>query len=98
LGLPDESERLEILQIHTKKMKMADDVNLKLIAADTHNCVGSDLAAICRMAATHQVRKKMHLIDLDEDTIDAVVLESLLVTMENMRFAVCFIAEQKSQV
>jgi hypothetical protein len=34
-----------------------------------------------------QIREKMDLIDLDEDTIDAEVLDSLGVTMENMRFA-----------
>jgi transitional endoplasmic reticulum ATPase len=34
-----------------------------------------------------QIRKKMDLIDLEEDTIDAEVLDSLGVTIENMRFA-----------
>jgi transitional endoplasmic reticulum ATPase len=34
-----------------------------------------------------QIREKTDLIDLDEDTIDAEVLDSLGVTMENMRFA-----------
>ena len=34
-----------------------------------------------------QIREKMDLIDLDEDTIDAEALDSLGVTMENFRFA-----------
>ena len=34
-----------------------------------------------------QICEKMDLVDLDEDTIDAEVLDSLSVTMENMRFA-----------
>ena len=34
-----------------------------------------------------QIREKMDLIDLDEDTIDAEVLDSLGVTMENFRYA-----------
>ncbi len=34
-----------------------------------------------------QIREKMDLIDLDEDTIDAEVLDSLGVTIENLRFA-----------
>ncbi|XAO24565.1 hypothetical protein I312_103369 [Cryptococcus bacillisporus CA1280] len=38
-------------------------------------------------AAMQQIREKMDLIDLDEDTIDAEVLDSLGVTMENFRFA-----------
>ncbi|WWC68173.1 transitional endoplasmic reticulum ATPase [Kwoniella pini CBS 10737] len=38
-------------------------------------------------AAMQQIREKMDLIDLDEETIDAEVLDSLGVTMENFRFA-----------
>jgi len=34
-----------------------------------------------------QIREKMDMIDLDEDTIDAEVLDSLGVTMDNFRFA-----------
>ncbi|KLO05487.1 AAA ATPase, partial [Schizopora paradoxa] len=58
-----------------------------LIAADTHGYVGSDVASLCSEAAMQQIREKMDLIDLDEDTIDAEVLDSLGVTMENFRFA-----------
>jgi len=68
-------------------MKLADDVDLEQIAADTHGYVGSDIASLCSEAAMQQIREKMDLIDLDEDTIDAEVLDSLGVTMENMRFA-----------
>jgi transitional endoplasmic reticulum ATPase len=57
------------------------------IAADTHGYVGSDIASLCSEAAMQQIREKMDLIDLDEDTIDAEVLDSLGVTMENFRFA-----------
>jgi transitional endoplasmic reticulum ATPase len=39
------------------------------------------------VAAMQQICKKMELIDLDKDTIDAKVLDSLGVTMENFRFA-----------
>lgn len=57
------------------------------IAADTHGYVGSDVASLCSEAAMQQIREKMDLIDLDEDTIDAEVLDSLGVTMDNFRFA-----------
>lgn len=87
IGIPDPTGRLEILRIHTKNMKLADDVDLEQIAADTHGYVGSDLASLCSEAAMQQIREKMDLIDLDEDTIDAEVLDSLGVTMENFRFA-----------
>ena len=87
IGIPDPTGRLEILRIHTKNMKLADDVDLEQIAADTHGYVGADVASLCSEAAMQQIREKMDLIDLDEDTIDAEVLDSLGVTMENFRFA-----------
>ncbi|KAF9026330.1 AAA-domain-containing protein [Hymenopellis radicata] len=87
IGIPDPTGRLEILRIHTKNMKLADDVDLEQIAADTHGYVGSDVASLCSEAAMQQIREKMDLIDLDEDTIDAEVLDSLGVTMDNFRFA-----------
>ena len=45
------------------------------------------MASLCSEAAMQQIREKMDLIDLDEDTIDATVLDSLAVTMENFRHA-----------
>ncbi|KAJ7263192.1 P-loop containing nucleoside triphosphate hydrolase protein [Mycena haematopus] len=76
-----------ILRIHTKNMKLAEDVDLEQIAADTHGYVSSDVASLCSEAAMQQIREKMDLIDLDEDTIDAEVLDSLGVTMDNFCFA-----------
>ena len=42
--MPDEIGRMEILRIHTKNMKLAEDVDLSDIAKDTHGYVGADLA------------------------------------------------------
>jgi hypothetical protein len=39
------------MRIHTKNMKLDEDVNLELIARDTHGYVGADLAALCTEAA-----------------------------------------------
>ncbi|XP_031465034.1 transitional endoplasmic reticulum ATPase, partial [Phasianus colchicus] len=47
IGIPDATGRLEILQIHTKNMKLADDVDLEQVANETHGHVGADLAALC---------------------------------------------------
>ncbi|KAJ3043002.1 AAA ATPase cdc48, partial [Rhizophlyctis rosea] len=87
IGIPDPTGRLEILRIHTKNMKLADDVDLEQIASETHGFVGSDMASLCSEAAMQQIREKMDLIDLEEDTIDAEVLDSLAVSMENFRYA-----------
>jgi transitional endoplasmic reticulum ATPase len=55
------------------------------IAAETHGHVGADLASLCSESALQQIREKMDLIDLEDDQIDAEVLSSLAVTMENFR-------------
>jgi transitional endoplasmic reticulum ATPase len=87
IGIPDATGRLEVLRIHTKNMKLADDVELEKIAAESHGFVGADLAALCSEAALQQIREKMDLIDLEEETIDADVLNSLAVNMANFRWA-----------
>jgi transitional endoplasmic reticulum ATPase len=85
IGIPDATGRLEILRIHTKNMKLADDVDLEQVANETHGHVGSDLAALCSEAALQQIREKMDLIDLDDEHIDAEVLDALAVTQEDFR-------------
>lgn len=51
IGVPDEVGRMEILRIHTKNMKLAEDVDLAAIAKDTHGFVGADMAALCTESA-----------------------------------------------
>ena len=55
VGVPDELGRLEILHIHTRKMKLADDVKLDEIATKCHGYVGADLCSICSEAAMQHV-------------------------------------------
>ena len=75
IGIPDAVGRMEILRIHTRNMKLGDDVDLEQVAAETHGHVGADLAALCSEAALQQIREKMDLIDLEDDTIDAEILD-----------------------
>ncbi|CAN6713829.1 unnamed protein product [Malus baccata var. baccata] len=87
IGVPDEVGRLEVLRIHTKRMKLADDVDLERVAKDTHGFVGADLAALSTEAALQCIREKMDVIDLEDDTIDAEVLNSMAVTNEHFQTA-----------
>ena len=98
IGVPDQLDRMDILRIHTKNMKLAEDVDLGQIADETHGYVGSDIAALCFMAAMEQIRKKMYLIDLDDRTVDAEVLDSLSVTMEDFRSALLSSSNEISRV
>ena len=43
------------------------------------------MAALCSEAALQQIRENMDLIDLEDDNIDAEVLDSLAVTQEDFR-------------
>merc|ERR1719249_232451 len=84
IGIPDAVGRMEILRIHTKNMRLADDLDLEQVAAETHGHVGADLAALCSEAALQQIREKMDLIDLEDENIDAEVLNSLAVIRETV--------------
>ncbi len=87
IGVPDEVGRMEILRIHTKNMKLAEDVDLSDISKSTHGFVGADLAALATEAALQCIREKMDVIDIEDDTIDAEILDAMAVTNEHFRFA-----------
>ncbi|PSC71455.1 cell division cycle 48-like protein [Micractinium conductrix] len=87
IGVPDEVGRLEVLRIHTRNMKLDEDVDLEAISRDTHGYVGADLAALCTEAALQCIREKMDVIDLEDESIDAEVLNSMAVTMDNFKTA-----------
>jgi transitional endoplasmic reticulum ATPase len=87
IGVPDDNGRLEILRIHTKNMKLAGDVKLEDLAANTHGFVGADLAQLCTEAALQCIREKMDLIDLEEETIDAEILDSMAVSQDHFTSA-----------
>ncbi len=87
IGVPDEVGRLEILRIHTKNMKLDPDVDLERISKDTHGFVGADLAALCTEAALQCIREKMDVIDLEDDTIDAEILNSMGVSNDHFQTA-----------
>ncbi|KAJ9470222.1 Cell division cycle protein 48-like protein [Diplonema papillatum] len=88
IGIPDEIGRLEIISIHTKNMKLDENVDLEAVAKETHGYVGADLAQLCTEAAMNCIREKLHLIDWEDDTIDAEVLDKLFVTQAHFRDAI----------
>ncbi|KAM1060792.1 hypothetical protein ACFX2B_025134 [Malus domestica] len=89
IGVPDEVGRHEVLRIHTKNMKLTEDVDLKKIAKDTHGYVGADLAALCTEGALQCIREKMDVIDLEDEEIDAEILNSMAVTNQHLQTALC---------
>jgi transitional endoplasmic reticulum ATPase len=85
--VPDENGRLEIFRIKTRDMKLDDDVDPESIAKQTHGFVGADMAALCTEAAMQCIREKMDLIDLDDDHIDADILNQLAVSQAHFKYA-----------
>lgn len=63
------------------------------MANETHGHVGADLAALCSEAALQAIRKKMDLIDLEDETIDAEVMNSLAVTMDDFRVRTALLSQ-----
>jgi transitional endoplasmic reticulum ATPase len=79
IGVPDAAGRLQILQVHTRGMPIADDVKLEDLASTTHGFVGADLAALSKEAAMHALRKILPEIDLEQE-IPQEVLDKLQVS------------------
>jgi len=66
---PDIRGREEILRVHTRKLKLADDVNPAIIAQRTPGFVGADLANLCNEAALLAARRDkpaIFMADFDE--------------------------------
>jgi transitional endoplasmic reticulum ATPase len=76
IGVPDAAGRLQILQVHTRGMPIADDVKLEDIARTTHGFVGADLAAVSKEAAMLALRRLLPEIDLEQE-IPQEVLDKL---------------------
>ncbi|MDD5111848.1 MAG: CDC48 family AAA ATPase [Candidatus Altiarchaeota archaeon] len=87
IGVPDRAGRKEILQIHTRGMPMADDVDLDEIANTTYGFVGADLSALAREAAMSTLRGILPQIDLEKSEIPGEVLEKLEVTKKDFQEA-----------
>jgi len=59
IGVPDDDGRLEVLKIKTRNMKLSPDIDLALVAKDTHGFVGADISQLCMEAALQCIREKM---------------------------------------
>jgi transitional endoplasmic reticulum ATPase len=87
ISIPDQRGRLQILDIHTRGMPLAQDVSLDKLAQVTHGFVGADLEALCREAAMNSLRRIMPNIDYQLDEIPYDSLLKLEVTMNDFREA-----------
>ena len=83
IGVPDRNSRKEILQIHTRNMPLAEDVNLDEIANVTHGYTGADISSLAKEAAMKVLRRILPDINLQEEFIPQNILEDLRVTRDD---------------
>src|SRR5205807_1251250 len=62
---PDRIGRLQILQVHAKKIRLAPDADLEKVAALTPGFTGADLANLVNEAALHATRRGAEAVSLD---------------------------------
>jgi transitional endoplasmic reticulum ATPase len=87
IGIPDAGARREILEIHTRGMPLAADVDIERIAATTHGFVGADLESLCREAAMTVLRRVIPELDLAKQEVSYEILSGLTVSMDDFAAA-----------
>jgi len=86
IGIPDRKGRLEIFQIHTRGVPLAEGVDIGSFADTTHGFVGADIALLVKEAAMHALRKVLPQIKIEE-AIPAEIIDALKVTREDFEGA-----------
>ncbi|HEY5735160.1 MAG TPA: CDC48 family AAA ATPase [Nitrosopumilus sp.] len=81
ISVPNEDGRLEILEIHTRGMPIADDIDLKDLSSELHGYTGADIKSLCREAALKSIRRYLPEIDLETEKIPSEVLQSMQIKL-----------------
>ena len=87
IGVPDRDGRLEVLEIHTRGMPLAEDVDLKRLADVTHGFVGADLESLAKEAAIRALRRILPEINLEAQSIPGDILNKIIVKMADFQDA-----------
>lgn len=87
IGIPDRNARKAILDIYTRGMPLAEDVDMEKLAEITHGFVGADLEALAREAAMAALREIMPEIEFEKDCIPYKKILEIKVTFSHFREA-----------
>ena len=79
IGVPDKAGRNEIVQIHTRNMPLAEDVDIKRLSDITHGYTGADISSLSREAAMKALRRYMPEINLEEERVPPEILDKMVV-------------------
>ena len=66
IPLPDFEGRIQIFKIHTRKMKLADDVDFRKLSEMTEGASGADIKAICTEAGMFAIREEKAKVTLED--------------------------------
>ncbi len=88
---PNEKGRKEILQIHTRGMPLAEDVDLGWIASKTLGFTGADLEILCKEAAMKSLRPYLPSLKQYSIKVPTNVLEKMQVKMEHFKEALLMV-------
>ena len=81
ITVPNEDERYEILQIHTRGMPISEDIDLKDLSSELHGYTGADIKSLCRETAMKSIRRYLPEIDLETEKISSEVLQSMQIKL-----------------
>lgn len=72
---PDLHGRVQILDVHSKKLKLSDNIDLKVLASQTPGFAGAELANLCNEAALMAARRNKKAVEMVDfqDAIERVV-------------------------
>ena len=89
IGVPNQKGRLEVLQIHTRNMPLADDVDLEELAKRTYGFVGADIEMLAKEAAMHALRRVIPDLSAlkKKEELPKEILEKLKVAKEDFEYA-----------
>jgi len=82
IGIPDKKGRMEIFQVHSRGVPLANDVDVAKYAETTHGFVGADIALLVKEAAMRALRKVIPKINLEQE-IPAELLDQLKVSNDD---------------
>ena len=84
ISVPNIDGRIEILQIHTRGMPIAKDVDLKKLASELHGYTGADIKSLCRESAIKAIRRYLPKIDLENKRIPSKMLQSMEIQLRDL--------------
>lgn len=87
IGIPDETGRKEVLDIHTRGMPLDEKVNLEQMAKVTHGFVGADLEILAKEAAMRSLRRILPDLDLEVEKISNEILQKIIITDDDFKDA-----------